>query len=495
LAARWATQAQGDPLQAVYHYARADALAEATAILSRQIDTLHAQGQALAAVRLVDELLARARRAAGAVQPIGRLLLSRAELLTHTLRTAEAEADYRAALAAADTPALQALVGVKLAHYLALHGRPEQALRECAAARALLNPHDTLLQLELAVGEAGAYSTMARYDAALRVATAALPLAEGAAAGALRATVYAQIGTALYAQRRIPEAREQVQRAIALAEQEYQQRAADRYRVVLGHVLLTGGDPGGALRLFDAVVPAVQAAGDILTLEYLLSLQMVGRFLRADYAGAGDALDAALALRHTLGVFPDRSTGEGHFPYVLIGLGRLAEARELLNHLLDQPAALGAERALGYNLCRRAMLELLSGAVSTAQHTLRTVLELPVTTADPRLNAEAETLFAAALLVGGLPVRAARLVAAEPPLTAGVWARLERMAVRALIHAALDDKATAKRLLTDMSTHAVTTGHLHYQAVAVRLEGTIEAPLVPEELPQLMYAERHGRAW
>jgi hypothetical protein len=104
-AAIWFEQIGTDMVEAAYHYACADDLEAALESLTDRRSLLLSRGQASAAVEIIDNLLARARRRSDdQTSAIRRLLLIRGDLLVGTLRATEAEANYRQALAAATKP-------------------------------------------------------------------------------------------------------------------------------------------------------------------------------------------------------------------------------------------------------------------------------------------------------------------------------------------------------------------------------------------------------
>ncbi|HEY7598825.1 MAG TPA: AAA family ATPase, partial [Candidatus Limnocylindrales bacterium] len=107
VAAEWSDLA-GDLVEAAYHFCRADLIEQAAELLAGQEPALIRDGQHLAAIEVLGEALAGARRRADARGLARQLLTTRGDLLVGARRGAEAAGDYRDALALAAHPTVRA---------------------------------------------------------------------------------------------------------------------------------------------------------------------------------------------------------------------------------------------------------------------------------------------------------------------------------------------------------------------------------------------------
>jgi hypothetical protein len=129
VAAMWSEEVGGDIVEAAHHFSQAGEPDRAAGLLTAHADDLVRRGQALAAADLAERLIGRG-------QPAGSPLLAlRGDLLADTVRAAEAEEAYRAALASAD-PADRPSLGWWLARLLSLRGQPAEAVALCEEAAA-----------------------------------------------------------------------------------------------------------------------------------------------------------------------------------------------------------------------------------------------------------------------------------------------------------------------------------------------------------------------
>jgi tetratricopeptide (TPR) repeat protein len=495
VAAEWVERAHGDLLLAAHHYARSDDLQQAMEVLADRAEALRELGQAMAAAEVVDELLARARRAPSGrdAQLICPLLTLRGDLLAPTVRVAEAEANYRSALTMAGHPAVRARITARLAFSMVQRGLGREALALIDAARAALDAPDTLLRVELAIGEAWALRVLSRYEELLERVPAYLALADRLAevlpreAARAQGLLRAASSYALYTRRRLAEARAEVERVVADFERAGATRMAQRYQISLGHVLLSAGELGGALAHFDAAVEGLRAIGDGFSLEYALSLRLVARLLVGDMPGSRDDLDASLALRRSLGIVLGAAGVEGFYQRALLALGRIDEVRPL-NAQLEAAASRDNEgRELAHILEAFAGQSLIDGNYAAAVGAIARAQVLPAPAFDVRLAEGLRTMAGLADALSGDLAGGQGLVAADTPDAAGPWAALERLAVRAAIAALAGDKRAARTALLRLRMLAESSEHRLYLSTAGRIEAALAAPLDAAQIPALLW--------
>jgi len=498
LAAEWVERSEGDVLLAAHHYARSDDLPQAMGVLADRAEYLRERGQAAAAVEVVDELLARARRALGGrdAQLICPLLTLRGDLLAPTVRVAEAEANYRSALTLAGHPAVRARIAARLAFSLVQRGQGREALALVDSARAALDAPDTLLRVELAICEAWALRLHSRYGDLLARAPEHLALADRLAevlpreAARSRGLLRAASSYALYTRRRLAEARAEVERTVADFERAGATRLAHRYQIGIGHVLLAAGDLPGAMAQFDAVAEQLRALGDGFSLEYALSMRAVARLLAGATAEARADLDESLTLRRSLGVVIGAAGAEGFTQRALVALGRANEARALNAQIEAAVAGENEGRELAHILEVAAALALLDGDYAAAAGALARAQVLPAPAFDVRLASGLQTAAALADALAGDLAGGVALAAPDTPDAAGPWAALERVAARAALAALAGDERAARSALARLRMLAAPSGHRLYLATAARIEAALPGPVPPGLVPALLWV--HG---
>ena len=481
IAAVWFEQSGVDLVEAAYHYACADELEYAVEVLTDRRSILLSRGQAYATVEIVDDLLARARRHDDQVAMIRKLLLIRGDLLVSTLRTAEAETNYREALALANQPTLRAFIIQRLADSLAQRGQAYEALRLCQDARAALNASDSLLLAQVASTESDANLIIGEYDMALRSAAQALALAEQLAeilphrAAEIQARTRLVIGSILRVQQQFDEALAQFQNGIAALHNAGTPYLESQYDVAIGSLLFAQSDLDAALAWYDKTLPRLQARGESLAVVRMLDMRAFCQLYRGQLAAALASTDQSQGIAEAIGDAYSLNLARIRRSRILIAMGRTAEAHMAIELALASAESVGGPRDLGYLLDRLAMVQMVDEEAVAAQATLRRALTLTAAEDDSKLCAELRHDLAVATLMTGAVAESEQLLA-EPLQASDSPTDMERQLIHALIQLARGHSSAAASIAHAVGAQARPAGFELFGIAADHVLAAIAAP-------------------
>jgi len=492
VAALWSEQARGDIVEAAHHFGQAGEFARAAELLTAHAADLVRRGQAVAAADQVERLLSRWPQADQ--DPVVTHLLSlRGDLLADTVRAAEAEDAYRAALSAAGPPARPALLW-RLARLLSQRGRPAEAVALCAEAA---EPAEHLLRAHIAVTRSQALVALARYDEATVEAARALDLSEHAVDAAPRtvaevhARAHATLAQVLRIRRQFHAAIEQLGHAVDAAVRADRPELVNRARYVLANVLFEQGDMGAAEALYTEVLAGCEQIGDSFGVARVLQALTQVQLNRAELAVALKTIDRSRTIRAQLGSPQDIANADTVRAEVLLALGRTGEARELIEAVVSSSRQSTHTWERSYHLAVLAQAQLVASEPEAAAATLRAGL------AQPGLDGTAvrvllQAYLTIALLIMGRTGEAREEVdRPDAPLSPGV--QLDRYVLEVVRAIAAGDRAGAARWLATMTQYAQAHHNLRYQAVAVELAGALAGGTPLADLPCLVWGGGHAR--
>jgi tetratricopeptide (TPR) repeat protein len=374
-----------------------------------------------------------------------------------------------------------------LARLLSQRGRPAEAVALCDG---VADPADPLLRAQLAVTRGQALIPLARYDEAIAEATRALDLsgrATGAPAGNLaevEARAHTTLGQALRVHRRFDAAADHLARAVAAAERAGRAELVNRSRYVHANILLERGDTAAAEAMYADALAGCERVGDGYGAARVLQALTHVHLNRGDLAVALKTIDRSREIRAQLGNPGDIANADTVRAEVLLALGRVGEAHEVIGAVVAAGSANPWERS--YHLAVLAQAHLVSGEPEAAAALLRDAL------ARPGLEGTAvrvllRAYLAVALLVAG---RDANLDDGDPgngdgPVSPGVDLDLHVLAV--VRAAAGGDGAGATRSVAALRARATALGHLRYETVADELAAGLAAGTPLAELPRLVW--------
>jgi ATP/maltotriose-dependent transcriptional regulator MalT/DNA-binding XRE family transcriptional regulator len=491
LMADWFEQARGDVLEAAWHFGQAGDLSQAAEVLAGQGRALFRSGQALSAADLAGTLLTQASRRPA---PARQLHLLRGDLLVNTVRADEAEAAYRGALVLSTTAPLRAQVAWRLAESQLQRGQVAEALELCRRSAADLAPTDTLLRAQLAASEARAYLMLSQYDDAIGAGDRATALAGHLRtivpkeAAEVRARALATLGIVARL-RRQPEAFASLRRAVAAAREAGLHELANRCLFNIGALRFELGQLDAALEVFDEVLAELQAVGDSYGMARVLHAMAQVQRCGGDLEAALATLDRACTMKRELGDVLGLASSENSRAYALMSLGRVAEARTLVERILAETADMGEQWVRGHFLDTLGLVMLVAGEVDKAQATLREALALPGR-ADPHSRAEIEAHLALALLVQGEVELAEQALENGVPTEFGAEIELQLHFLDAALALARRDRQAVRNAAQAMAERVAATGYTVYAPIAAALAAAADEPPPLTSLPQMLLLAR-----
>jgi ATP/maltotriose-dependent transcriptional regulator MalT len=489
VAAEWSEHGQGAILEAAYHFSQAGEAGRAADLLTAYTGELVSQGLALPAADLAETLLRRRRPASEEDPPPWALLAVRGELLANTVRTAEAAAAYRAAITAA-TPPRRPYLMWRLAQVLLQQGSTAEAVDLCVQAAAS-GQADTLLAAQLATTTAQAHTALSSYENAIAEANRALDLvgqathAPAQVVAEVRARAHLTIGQVLRIQRRFENAVEQVRQALDAAERSGRTELVDRVRYLKAVVRYDQGDLAAAVPLFTDVLASFEQLGDSYGAARVLHALTQVHLNRAELTEALETIDRSLAIRSQLRYAPGIATATAVRAEVLLALGRVDEARELICTVVDTTGPVPTspwERS--YFLAIQAMAGLAAGDTSAAVRAVEAGL------GQPGIDGTAVRHLLLALRAMAHLMDGERDVPADPTGTGHLppGIRLDLYVLEVMRAMAAGDTAAATRWSATISRYAEETGHTRYVAVASALSTAVAAGAPPADVPRLVWA-------
>ena len=496
VAALWSERVTSQFVEAAYHYANAGALDRAGELLAEQRHELIQHGQAFAAVDVIDMLLAQVRQRGGSGDINRQLLTLRADLLAGTLRAAEAEANYRAALQQAGPPTIRAQICARLASCLTQRGQPAEAVLMCVEARLPLNPSHALLLAQLLAAESAAQLVLTHYVAAQHTATQALEHTVSIACTAPRAVAeirvqaHSTIATTLRYGQQFDQAVAHLQQATIAARQSLRPQLANRCQIDIAALCFSQGDLEGAIAACNATVPQLHATNDSHTLARLLSHTSLSYLMHGEVATALATVEQACQIAEDIGDTHCVADSQVRRVRILIALGRVSEARNGAERLLATAATTDEMPLQGYVLDRLAMVQLLAGQAAVAAELFQRALALPAATSDGKLRADLHNHLALALLVCGSDDQAHELLACRATGQLPLSTILTHDLIQAMLLLARGTEAVQiTAAVMAIAAEADATKHYLFSNAAQRLLAAIPAPPPRDRFPHLHWID------
>lgn len=492
LAADWYVDQARRSLSAAFHYAAAGLLDQAVETIMHDEKGIVARGEVLAAVAVLDDLVARHEKRRTLSNDLLRQLLGvRGDLLTATLRSADAEADFRRALELAANPAVRADLVCRMSMVLMQRGHLTDALQLIQSARNALAPDDKFLHARLLGEESQVLEMLGRYEEAQAVSEQAIALADDLAAVSpvsaeeIRCQVYSSLANIARAHRQMTVAIEHAQRWLASAHKANLRIKEISALSFIGGMMYDSGDLEGALRYRQEAVAGAEAIEDQVGVGfYLTHVAAIDLFLMHPEAGL-EKLDRAIRILEdtgeTRGLASALSSSASH----LMLQGKVAQARTAMRRVLTEMDCPATLRSWGYYLAKLAMLELVDGNTGAAQSALAQAFARPYTLQDPMLAFELRTTLALAQAVEG-KADAAQMTLDESPRSEGlsIWSTLDRDLVDSCVAYACGRSEQALQITARVAQSSGS--YPYYYQAAVRLTRAIQNAAPVSALPRLL---------
>ena len=268
LAAEWSELAESDVVEAAYHYGRAGELVRASDVLDQQGARLISLGKSLSTAAVIAELLALVRRRRASPSVERRLRVVRGDVLLPTARSAEAEEDYAAAFALADTPQVRAYIGWRLMQVHVQRGRAAAAIELGERLVAELLPADTVLRAQVEVVSTVALQVLGRYAESLELGRRVLATlehgvwADAAPALPIRAQAHTTLAVISHIQGHTEAAFDHWERSLELQRQAGLRMSEYRTLANLGIAWYGLGDFNRAFGYFEQALAGLSSTGE-----------------------------------------------------------------------------------------------------------------------------------------------------------------------------------------------------------------------------------------
>jgi ATP/maltotriose-dependent transcriptional regulator MalT len=497
VAAEWSERVADDVLEAAWHYTRAGDADAAADLLAARITALVERGEAFAAGDLVEDLL-RAVRTSAEPDPdvVRQLLVARGDLLVHTDRAGEAEEAYREAFVRPAPATVRGQVGWRLANVLLERGGVAEALELCRAAATGLTDADVVLVGQLAAVECRAHLMLSDHDTALLVGRRALELAETIrpvsprVAAEVAARAHAVLGVVRRLRRETAPALRHLASSVAAARMAGLPQLAARSTFNIGALRFEQGELDDATHIFTDLLPDMRARGDSYGAGRVLHAMGVIRLNQGDPAAALGLLAEAADTKRRLGDLAGAGTSEHSTALALLALGRVADARQLVDRVLTGSTTSGERWARAHFLDTHGMIALVEGDLVRANRAFTDAQALAAEIrADPHLATLLQVHLALARLAGGDRPGAEWLLGALVVDGIGGTLAFETEFLRGALALAGGDAAGALAAAGTMAARAAATGNAYYGAAAGRLAAAAHQPPRPAAYPALLWIQ------
>jgi transcriptional regulator with XRE-family HTH domain len=493
-AAEWAELGQGDVITAAREYGRAHDFKRAADVLTDRGALLFNQGKGDDVVAVIDELLTALRRAKHAdADTLRRLLTTRGDVLLHTTRAAEAEANYRQAMELS-AGAVRAALVYRFASALAQRGRAAEALELARETLAQLDAGHVLLRAQLRLVEGGAEMALSHYDAAQIANQEALALAEQLAmampleSAGIRARAHNALGALCAIRGERDAAVTHWQETVATARLAGMRALEYRAQGNLAAVSYEMGKLAQAEQYCAAALDGLQSIGDTQAAAKFVHLGANLAFLRGDVAKSLALAQQACDLKAQTGDRLSYLASLYQWTKALVVMEQLDAARANAERARQELTGMQEERVRAYWLVVLSEIEMLEGNAARVFEMLETARALRGAAQDPKfLNDAANHQAVAALELGRADD--AEAVLAQRPANESWETALERELIRGLIAMQRGARATAQQLAEQMCKDATARGYLQLARRAARFAQNLEGCAAPQEIARLFYGK------
>ena len=497
LAANHLRSSTPNSIEPLYHVMKSGAVENAVEYVQDALLHWDSTGQGEAAADLIASILKRTRNTAAlSATSESKLLSLRGQLLMSSRRAAEAEVDFRQALALAlqaDLPPRdRASIMLRLARFLLQRGKITEADQLCDEAEGQLASHPSPgLFAETRAVRCTVRLIQTRFDDAAMEAAEALRLAEPQAhrdvqlVAGVRTMCYNTLGILSHIRRDIPAALANWRKAEEAALLAGNLRTAFRITGNIGGLHFDQGDLDEARQIYEGIVEAVQAIGDVFTLGKILNALGAIHHLQARAPQAMEALDRARQLKRLIGDVQGEATTENQRAQVLLAGGRADEAQAIVNRLLKQSEETGDMRWRASYLDTMGMIHLAQGDFASARDRLQEAHELPGAALDPQLKTYIRNHLSLAFLGIGGKARADEIFSNTDGILDSGLVAVESRLVMVLMSSAGRDRQVSVIQLSGIEAEADGRGLYLFGNMARRARQAFEQG---SEIPQCISA-------
>jgi tetratricopeptide (TPR) repeat protein/transcriptional regulator with XRE-family HTH domain len=493
LAGDWYTETRQAGLSAARHYAAAGLLDETIESITQNEKEIVANGQALAAVAVLDELSSRGRkRRTQTDDALRRLLVARGCLLGATIRSAEAEENFRQALALATNPAVRADIVFRMWPVMAQRGHLAEELQLIQSVRAELPPVDQLLHAQLLVAECNTLRVLGQLEPARQSAQQAIALADHLerisvlSAENIRAEACYTLANIARQMRQSEAAIDQARRALTSA-----RRAGMKIREIsclafIGGMLYDTGDLDGSLEYRQKALQAAQAIGDEIGVGYYLTNLAIIDHLQLRPLEAQKKLDQAVQILDDAGEIRGLAGALSLYASNALLRRNIVQAKAAILRVINELEGDATRLSWGYYLNKLAILQMLQGEATQAQATLTRAIIIADVSNNRMLNFELNTNLAFIQAANGDPDAAQRTLDASPRFDGlSIWTALDRDLIDGCVALAAGNQEQASCIAGQMfeQTHSCP----YYHRMAVKLVEALRTGVPVSSLSNLLW--------
>ncbi len=495
LAAEWSDHVAGDLLESAHHYTRAGKIRGVEAVIAGREETVFRRGQALAMADVLGQATQNvaAKKLDGNRDLLRWLLSARGDFLSGSSRTAEAEDDFREALALAPNPQVRADLACRLATPLLVRNEYAEMLELAQAVAAQLSPADVLLRARLDLVIASAHYNLGAFDESRRFAEEVLALAAHfeqvpwRMLEEIRARAHYWVANAARIRREPEIALEHTQRALSLSRHAGLSRLENTMLGFMGGLLYDRGEVDASFQVRSESVAKALELGDSYWAAYSLIHLSANHYVRGEPGEGLAKLDQARDLLEMLGDAHGLADQASMRASCLLSQGQVSEARAVMDRLLFETQAQAKPRMFGYYLNKLAMIQLVADPPdsASAQASIGRALALPAAEGDPMLLFQLNSTLAMAKLAAGESEQAQAILDASPVQEGlSLWAKLDHALIQgfaSLGRGAIEEAVKIAESLADSAG-----GYALYRLRARRLLESAREPR-PALFPRCMW--------
>ncbi|MGB8214516.1 MAG: hypothetical protein WCE68_13240, partial [Anaerolineales bacterium] len=437
LAGDWYTETGQAGLPAGQHYATAGLWEEAVDSIARNELAIIAKGQAQAAVTILDEILAvHPKRHTLQDDLLCRLLLTRGDLLSPTLRANEAIDNFRQALALANNPAVRADIVFHMRNAVVSRGLFTEALELIQAAQAELSPADQLLNAQLCIFKSCVNLFWGKPDEARLPAEQAIALADQVEhisilpAETIRGDAYYYLANAARHARQPEVAIEHARRALASSRRAGMKIRETACQAFIGGMLFDAGDLEGSLKYRQEALAGAQAIGDDMGVAvYSTNLVNIDH-LQLHLHAAAEKLDQAESFFEYIGDTRNLAATLNLRATNALFRGDITQASAMINRVINEMEGPATRRLWGEILEKLAIVQMVQGQIERAKTTLQRALAMTDVSNDTMAKFRLDINLALAQAIeGDVPAARQTLLAAPRFDGLSLWTLIDRDAV------------------------------------------------------------------
>jgi tetratricopeptide (TPR) repeat protein len=235
-----------------------------------------------------------------------------------------------------------------------------------------------------------------------------------------------------------------------------------------------------------------EALGDKYSAGATLHNMSLLYYLRGEYGEALSRLERACDLERRIGDWNGLLSSENARGDMLEIMGRIDEARAVLDRALIEAHDQNDVWTYGSCLATLVEVQILQGEGDNAIRTAQRILAMPGVNENVRIYSAAQCALALAHLMSGDRAEAQRIMEQLPADQLGLEVGLKRQLYIAIVSLADGTLDTSRAILQAVKDRAQAAKHVPFLRVADRLLNAIDRHAPLSEIPRLLYCDVAG---